>query len=357
MPSETRKIFTEGAWRDAGIFRREAMKPGSYRFPDPLSRRTPPDHRRRAGWQAETTAKNHVPMRRTAKKTRQAALGTKADPVLLEVFNNLFMSIAEQMGVTLQNTAYSVNIKERLDFSCAVFDRTGAWSPMRRTCRCIWAPWIAPSKRSSGSTRANSSGRRVCAQRPYNGGTHLPDITVVTPVFEDEASLAPSTAFSGHCPRILFFVAPRPSCRYPARPRVHNAIGHDRRRGRRAVRQFPYGRARPIPRAELLQMLTDHLTGTQPGAEHRRPQSADRRQRKGRRRAAQDGRISAWSGRSLYGPCPGQRRRKRAPRAGAIAGRVDLRVSDRHRSGHQGLDRHRSATGARRPSISPGPRR
>ncbi|TIU96246.1 MAG: hypothetical protein E5W00_24875, partial [Mesorhizobium sp.] len=69
------------------------------------------------GWQAEITANNHVLLRRVEKKSRQAALGTEADPVMLEVFNNLFMSIAEQMGVTLQNTAYSVNIKERLDFS------------------------------------------------------------------------------------------------------------------------------------------------------------------------------------------------------------------------------------------------
>ena len=77
------------------------------------------------GWQAEVTAKNHLVLRRIAEARRARAIGTKADPVMLEVFNNLFMSIAEQMGVALQNTAYSVNIKERLDFSCAVFDGDG----------------------------------------------------------------------------------------------------------------------------------------------------------------------------------------------------------------------------------------
>ena len=78
------------------------------------------------GWQAALTAKNHLVLRRVQKLERARAIGTKADPVMLEVFNNLFMSIAEQMGVALQNTAYSVNIKERLDFSCAVFDGAGS---------------------------------------------------------------------------------------------------------------------------------------------------------------------------------------------------------------------------------------
>ena len=73
------------------------------------------------GWQAEITAKNHLMLARVVPLARRSAIGTHADPVMLEVFNNLFMSIAEQMGVSLQNTAYSVNIKERLDFSCAIF--------------------------------------------------------------------------------------------------------------------------------------------------------------------------------------------------------------------------------------------
>ncbi|TIQ71519.1 MAG: 5-oxoprolinase, partial [Mesorhizobium sp.] len=125
-PSQSRKIFADGTWRDAGIFRREVLKPG-YKVAGPALVIEPNQTIVvEPGWQAGITAKNHVLLRRIEKKRRQAALGTEADPVMLEVFNNLFMSIAEQMGVTLQNTAYSVNIKERLDFSCAVFDRNGA---------------------------------------------------------------------------------------------------------------------------------------------------------------------------------------------------------------------------------------
>ena len=104
-------------------------------------------------------------LRRVQKLKRARAIGTHADPVMLEVFNNLFMSIAEQMGVALQNTAYSVNIKERLDFSCAVFDPTVRSSPTRRTCRCISARWTAPSRPSSARTRARSGPATSTHQR------------------------------------------------------------------------------------------------------------------------------------------------------------------------------------------------
>ncbi len=185
-PSDTRKIFTEGAWRDAGILRRESLKPG-YKVSGPAliieSHQTIVVE---PGWQAEITAKDHVLMRRIEKKRRQAALGTEADPVMLEVFNNLFMSIAEQMGVTLQNTAYSVNIKERLDFSCAVFDRDGAL-----VANAPHMPVHLGSMDRSVETiiRLNEGdihpGDVFALNAPYNGGTHLPDITVVTPVFDD----------------------------------------------------------------------------------------------------------------------------------------------------------------------------
>src|SRR5690606_13182106 len=125
-PHVTRKIFCDGAWREAGIFLRKELAPGNRISGPALIIEDNQTIVVEPGWQAEITARNHVLMRRVEKKPRQAAIGTEADPVMLEVFNNLFMSIAEQMGVTLQNTAYSVNIKERLDFSCAVFDRNGA---------------------------------------------------------------------------------------------------------------------------------------------------------------------------------------------------------------------------------------
>ena len=143
------------------------------------------------GWGAEVTAKDHVVLTRIAPRARAHAIGTDADPVMLEVFNNLFMSIAEQMGVTLQNTAYSVNIKERLDFSCALFDATGALvanaphmpvhlGSMDRSVDIVRRlnPEIAP-------------GDVYALNAPYNGGTHLPDITVVTPVFDDHDSPPP----------------------------------------------------------------------------------------------------------------------------------------------------------------------
>ena len=241
--AETRKIFTEGAWREAGVFRRAQMKPGHKVSGPALIIESHQTIVVEPGWTAEITARNHVVMRRTEKKQRRAAIGTAADPVMLEVFNNLFMSIAEQMGVTLQNTAYSVNIKERLDFSCAVFDRSGLL-----VANAPHMPVHLGSMDRSVETiiRLNdgdiSPGDVFALNAPYNGGTHLPDITVVTPVFEDLASsprsrgedggsqvrggadgdggrAGPSSGPSGHLlpvnrekeesPRILFWVAAR----------------------------------------------------------------------------------------------------------------------------------------------------
>ncbi|RUV45634.1 MAG: 5-oxoprolinase [Mesorhizobium sp.] len=185
-PWQSRQFFADGAWRDAGIFRREDLKPGHKVAGPALVIEPNQTIVVEPGWQAEITARNHVLLRRIEKKARQAALGTEADPVMLEVFNNLFMSIAEQMGVTLQNTAYSVNIKERLDFSCAVFDRHGAL-----VANAPHMPVHLGSMDRSVETviRLNSGdihpGDVFALNAPYNGGTHLPDITVVTPVFDD----------------------------------------------------------------------------------------------------------------------------------------------------------------------------
>ncbi len=137
------------------------------------------------GWEAEMTAIGNLVVRRVVALQRHQAIGTDCDPVMLEVFNNLFMSIAEQMGYTLQNTALSVNVKERLDFSCAVFDASGALIAN--------APHMPVHLGSMGESvravlRDNAGeiapGDAYVLNNPYNGGTHLPDITVVTPVFE-----------------------------------------------------------------------------------------------------------------------------------------------------------------------------
>ncbi len=151
------------------------------------------------GWQGDVTTNDHLVLTRVEPLPARVAVGTSADPVMLEVFNNLFMSIAEQMGATLTNTAYSVNIKERLDFSCALFDGEGHLIAN--------APHIPVHLGSMGESvesviRARGGrmkpGEVYALNNPYNGGTHLPDVTVITPVFEDEDAKAP-----------LFYVASR----------------------------------------------------------------------------------------------------------------------------------------------------
>ncbi|TGR25894.1 MULTISPECIES: hydantoinase B/oxoprolinase family protein [unclassified Mesorhizobium] len=198
--SETRRIYTEGRWHEAGVYRRENLRPSSLVAGPALIIEPNQTIVVEPGWQAEITNLNHVVIRRTERKARAAALGTQADPVMLEVFNNLFMSIAEQMGVTLQNTAYSVNIKERLDFSCAVFDHTGAL-----VANAPHMPVHLGSMDRSVETiiRLNSgdihAGDVFALNAPYNGGTHLPDITVVTPVFDDaQKNILFWTASRGH---------------------------------------------------------------------------------------------------------------------------------------------------------------
>jgi 5-oxoprolinase (ATP-hydrolysing) len=183
----TRPVYCDGAWHEAGVHRRETLARGNRVSGPALIVESHQTIVVEPGWEATITAKDHVLLRRAERKSRQAALGTEADPVMLEVFNNLFMSIAEQMGVTLQNTAYSVNIKERLDFSCAVFDRNGAL-----VANAPHMPVHLGSMDRSVETiiRLNEGdihpGDVFALNAPYNGGTHLPDITVVTPVFDDD---------------------------------------------------------------------------------------------------------------------------------------------------------------------------
>ncbi|WP_105428872.1 hydantoinase B/oxoprolinase family protein [Neorhizobium sp. T6_25] len=196
--AEETKFFSGGAWREAPVYRRADIMPGS-RANGPCLIVEP--HQTivvEDGWAFEITRLNHVVLKRVAELSRAKPIGTQADPVLLEVFNNLFMSIAEQMGVTLQNTASSVNIKERLDFSCAVFDADGAL-----VANAPHMPvHLGSMDRSVESVIAQNQGKIrpgdvFALNAPYNGGTHLPDITVVTPVFDAEGQ------------NILFYVASR----------------------------------------------------------------------------------------------------------------------------------------------------
>jgi 5-oxoprolinase (ATP-hydrolysing) len=189
-PARRTRFFSNGKWQRAQVFTRDTLAPG-HKVRGPAIIIEPHqtvvvEH----GWQAELTTKDHLVLRRVQKLKRTRAIGTHADPVMLEVFNNLFMSIAEQMGVALQNTAYSVNIKERLDFSCAVFDGTGSLvanaphmpvhlGSMDRAVETI-------IRENKGKIRP---GNVYAINAPYNGGTHLPDITVCTPVFSSPSPL------------------------------------------------------------------------------------------------------------------------------------------------------------------------
>jgi 5-oxoprolinase (ATP-hydrolysing) len=192
------KLFTDGGWHDAPVYLREGLEPGHCVQGPALIIEPHQTVVVEPDWQAKVTAKNHLLLTRATKRETLTALGTSVDPVLLEVFNKRFTAIAEQMGYALQNTARSVNIKERLDFSCAIFDGEG-----RLVANAPHIPVHLGSMDRSVETVRREVGADLgpgdvwMLNAPYNGGTHLPDITVVTPVF----------ALSGA--EILFFVAAR----------------------------------------------------------------------------------------------------------------------------------------------------
>ena len=181
------RMFTGGAWHETPVYRREEFLPGARVDGPAIIAEANATTVVEPGWRAEVTRLNHLVLERVVARERRTALGTQADPVMLEIFNNLFMSIAEQMGLRLQNTAYSVNIKERLDFSCALFDADGNLIAN--------APHMPVHLGSMGESirtvmRENAGrmkpGNVYVLNAPYNGGTHLPDVTVITPVWSDE---------------------------------------------------------------------------------------------------------------------------------------------------------------------------
>ena len=196
-PVETVEMFAAGAVHATPVHDRERLAPGTWIDGPALLVERNATTVVEPGWRAEIDAGGHLVLSRAA-APRRRAVGAEADPVMLEVFNNLFMSIAEQMGGVLRNTAYSVNIKERLDFSCAVFDAGGdlvANAPHIP----VHLGSMSDSVKSILRQRAGTMkpGDVYMLNAPYNGGTHLPDVTVVTPVFDAEGG------------RILFHVASR----------------------------------------------------------------------------------------------------------------------------------------------------
>ncbi|RSS52396.1 hydantoinase B/oxoprolinase family protein [Streptomyces sp. WAC01280] len=185
-PRTTVRMHSGGTPHDTPLHRREDLRPGDTVDGPALLAEADATTVVDTGWRATATDGGHLLLRRVTPRPARVAAGTDVDPVLLEVFNNLFMAIAEQMGVRLENTAHSVNIKERLDFSCALFDAEGNLIAN--------APHIPVHLGSMGESIKEVLRRRggdlrpgdvYAVNDPYHGGTHLPDVTVVTPMFGD----------------------------------------------------------------------------------------------------------------------------------------------------------------------------
>ena len=324
---------------EAAVYTREALLPGR---PDRRARpwsAAPP----RPSWSSPagrsrsrraTTSCSTASSRWRA----QVAVGTHCDPILLEIFNNLFMTIAEQMGVTLQSTAYSVNVKERLDFSCAVFAADGAL-----VANAPHMPVHLGSMGQSVRTILELNRDRLrpgdvwALNNPYNGGTHLPDITVVMPVFDGRASWSSSPPRARTMPTSA--ASPRARCRPTARIIDQEGVLFDNfllvENGQlREAALLEVLRSGPYPVRNETQNVADlqaQVAACQRGANELAKMVAPVRPRHRPR---------------LHGPRPGQCRGERAPRARRAAGRrVHLRP--RRRPGGEGedLDRQGGAPG------------
>ena len=183
---ETVAMYSGGQWVAAALLLREDLRPGDIVMGPAIIAEQNATTVIEPGWQASVTELDHLSLLRHEARSVKFAAGTRVDPVLLEVFNNLFMNIAEQMGLQLQNTAYSVNIKERLDFSCALFDAAGnliANAPHMPVHLGSMGESIKTVIRENAGSM--NPGDVYVLNDPYHGGTHLPDITVITPVYLD----------------------------------------------------------------------------------------------------------------------------------------------------------------------------
>jgi len=201
-PLASLQTYMAGTYHDAPVIDRNHMCPGDKVSGPAILREDTATTVIEPGWQAAMTDVGHLVLTRIQPLPKRVAVGTDVDPVMLEIFNNLFMSTAEQMGLVLQKTTNSVNIKERLDFSCAVFDREGeliANAPHIPVHLGSMDESIRAVIRVHGAVMR--PGDVFVLNAPYNGGTHLPDVTVITPVFDDDDAGEAATA--------LFYVASR----------------------------------------------------------------------------------------------------------------------------------------------------
>ncbi len=196
------QAYMAGSYHDAPVIDRNHMRPGDKVSGPAILREDTATTVIEPGWQAAMTDVGHLVLTRIQPLPKRVAVGTDVDPVMLEIFNNLFMSTAEQMGLVLQKTTNSVNIKERLDFSCAVFDQEGeliANAPHIPVHLGSMDESIKAVIRVHGAIMR--PGDVFVLNAPYNGGTHLPDVTVITPVFDDDSA--------GAAAKVLFYVASR----------------------------------------------------------------------------------------------------------------------------------------------------
>ena len=196
---DTVAMFSGGAEHATPVYDRTTLLAGDVIAGPALVREANATTVIEPGWSAEITALDHMLLRRVVPQARRVPAGSaRPDPVLLELFNNLFMNVAEQTGAVLQNTSMSVNIKERLDFSCAIFDAAG-----NLVANAPHVPVHLGAMGESVRTVLNTRGATlkpgdvVALNNPFNGGTHLPDVTVITPVFDANGL------------KILFFVGSR----------------------------------------------------------------------------------------------------------------------------------------------------
>ncbi|MEG3917687.1 hydantoinase B/oxoprolinase family protein [Microcoleus sp. T3_A4] len=205
QPISTVQMYVAGGWQETPVYQRDDLRSGDCIEGPAMIVEATGTNIIEPGWEGEITENNDLILNRRCTQmdadnirvdSRLSAV--KSDPVLLEIFNNLFRAIAEQMGVTLQNTSSSVNIKERLDFSCAIFDKNG-----QLVANAPHIPVHLGSMSESVEALILAQGNAIqpgdvyVSNNPYNGGTHLPDITVITPVFDGDSSLP------------LFYVASR----------------------------------------------------------------------------------------------------------------------------------------------------
>lgn len=207
-PLATTSIYTKGSWHETPIYQRHDLRLGDRIIGTALIIEPTGTNVIEPGWYAQLTQQNHLILSKDDSSRAEDDIVSKAsvitsvsstpDPVLLEIFNNLVRAIAEEMGITLQNTSYSVNIKERLDFSCAIFDRYGqlvANAPHIPVHLGSMSESVASLIRAKGKTL--KPGDAYASNNPYDGGTHLPDVTVITPVFIPDSNMP------------LFYVASR----------------------------------------------------------------------------------------------------------------------------------------------------